>query len=517
MAHYRHLSGSPPPHSLVFAFRTNWATFDLGLSQSVRISVHLGWLGICPSGCCEGEWVNEKRRILVADDDESIRGLLCTFLEGEGFLTSEVKSGRDVIPAISKHHPDVIIMDVRMPGMGGLDVLDQMKRLNIVDVPVLTMTAYGTSNIAIEAIQRGAYDYVTKPFELDDLLITVRRTLDHRDLARRARAVDETIRDPLDNIIGNTTPMQQVYKTIGRVARTDATVLVTGESGTGKELVAGALHANSHRRTGPYIKVPCASLTETLLESELFGHEAGSFTSAVKTRKGRFEMADKGTIFLDEIGEMSLNTQKKLLRVLQEREFERVGSNTPIKVDTRIIAATNRDLADEVAEGRFREDLYYRLNVIALELPPLRERMDDVPLLTEHFLQKYRSDSPDNNPRISEEALDYLMTYQWPGNVRELENTVHRAIIQARGSVITPQYIQFIGAPGKRDGELDEDIASKLAGGATLRDLVASTERRAIEEALRKAGGNRSQAAKDLGINRGLLYAKIREYNLNPA
>lgn len=461
--------------------------------------------------------MEDKKLILVADDDQSIRSLLQSFLESENFRTAEAKSGRDVIPALSKLRPDLLIMDIRMPGMTGLDVLDHMKRMHITDVPVLMMTAYGTSSVAIEAIQRGAYDYVTKPFELDDLLATVRRTLDHRDLALRVKAVDETIRDPLDNIIGNTPVMQHVYKTIGRVARTDATILVMGESGTGKELVAGAIHLNSHRRTGPYVKVPCASLTETLLESELFGHEAGSFTGAQKTRKGRFEMADKGTIFLDEIGEMSLNTQKKLLRVLQEREFERVGSNTPIKVDTRIITATNRDLAEEVTDGRFREDLYYRLNVIALELPPLRERMDDVPLLAEHFLQKYRSDSPNNNPRISEEALEKMMGYHWPGNVRELENTLHRSIILARESVITPQHIVFTGAPGKRDAEIDEEIAHKVAVGASLKEIVADTERQAIDAALRQSHGNRSQAAKLLGINRGLLYAKMREYELVPA
>jgi len=457
--------------------------------------------------------VSESKLILVADDDQSIRSLLKTFLEGEGFRTVEATTGRDVIPALNKHRPDVLVMDFRMPGLSGLDVLDQMKRLNV-DVPVLMMTAHGTSNVAIEAIQRGAYDYVTKPFELDDLLITVRRTIDHRELAMQVRATNETIRDPLDNIIGSTPAMLQVYKTIGQVARTDATILVTGESGTGKELVAGALHVNSHRRNGPYVKVPCASLTETLLESELFGHEAGSFTSAMKTRKGRFEMADKGTIFLDEIGEMSLNTQKKLLRVLQEREFERVGSNTPIKIDTRVIAATNRNLAREVADGDFREDLYYRLNVIAIDLPPLRERMDDVPLLVEHFLQKYRQDSPGAGPRISEEALAKLMEYEWPGNVRELENTVHRSIILARGSVITPQNIVFTGAPGKRGAEVDHQIAEKVALGMPLKDIIAETERQAIEAALDQADGNRSQAAKQLGIYRRLLYAKIKQYEL---
>jgi two-component system response regulator AtoC len=457
--------------------------------------------------------MDEKKTILIADDDQTIRSLLHSLLQSEGFATVEAKAGRDVIPAITRHRPDVVVMDLRMPEMSGLDVLDQMKRMHI-DVPVLTMTAYGSSNVAIEAIQRGAYDYVTKPFELDDLLMTVRRTIDHRELALKVRQVDETIRDPLDNIIGNTPAMQQVYKTVGRVARTEATVLLMGESGTGKELVASAIHFNSHRRNGPYVKVPCASLTETLLESELFGHEAGSFTSAVKTRKGRFEMADKGTIFLDEIGEMSLNTQKKLLRVLQEREFERVGSNTPIKIDTRVIAATNKNLAGEVAEGRFREDLYYRLNVIAIELPPLHERMEDVPLLVEHFLQKYRADSPDNSPRISEEALEQLMDYDWPGNVRELENSIHRSIILARGSVITPQHIMFTGAPGKRDSVIDQEIAEKVAAGTNLREIVADTERQAIEAALLQSNGNRSQAAKLLGINRGLLYSKIRDYEL---
>src|SRR5579884_1592616 len=389
--------------------------------------------------------MDEKRLILIADDDQSIRSLLQTFLESEGFVTVEAKAGRDVIPAITRHRPDLVVMDVRMPGMSGLDVLDHMKRMNV-DLPVLMMTAYGSSNVAIEAIQRGAYDYVTKPFELDDLLMTVKRTIDHRDLALRVRSVDETIRDPLDNIIGNTPPMQQVYKTIGRVARTEATVLVTGESGTGKELVAGALHFNSHRRNGPYVKVPCASLTETLLESELFGHEAGSFTSAVKTRKGRFEMADKGTIFLDEIGEMSLNTQKKLLRVLQEREFERVGSSTPIKVDVRVIAATNRDLAKEVQEGRFREDLFYRLNVIAVQMPPLREKKEDIPELVAFFCNKHRLTKDAEPAQVSEEAMQKLIDHDWPGNVRELENVIERAIVTAQGGVIAPEHLVFAPA-----------------------------------------------------------------------
>jgi two-component system, NtrC family, response regulator AtoC len=451
--------------------------------------------------------------ILVVDDDESIRSLLQSFLHAEGFRTVEAKAGGDVVPAITRHRPDLVVMDVRLPGMTGLEVLEQLKRAHI-DVPVLIMTAFGSSNVAIEAIQHGAYDYVTKPFQLDDLIITVRRTLDHRDLSLRAQAVDQGMPDPLDRIIGNTDPMQQVYKVIGRVAKTDATVLITGESGTGKELIAKALQLHSHRRTGPYIKVACASLTETLLESELFGHEVGSFTSAVKQRKGRFELADKGTIFLDEIGEMSLNTQKKLLQVLQEKEFERVGGNASIRVDIRVLAATNRDLAGDVAEGRFREDLYYRLNVIAIELPPLRDRMDDVPLLVEHFLSQYRDEAPGGNPRVSEEALDRLMTYNYPGNVRELENVVHRAIILARDGLITSHHIKFTGAPVRRADALAGQIAASVAVRTPLKELLAAAERHAIEAALEQMNGDENDAAEQLGIDLLLLRTKMEEHGL---
>ncbi len=454
----------------------------------------------------------KPKLILIADDDASIRSLLQTLFENEGYRLVEASSGREVLPAIHKHRPDLLIMDIRMPGLSGMEVLEQMKRSSV-DLPVLLMTAFGTSNLAIRAMQLGAYDYVTKPFDIDDLLLTVQRTLDHRELATRVKALDETPRDPLDNIIGNSAAMQEIYKTIGRVSRSDATILIHGESGTGKELVASALYLNSHRRAGPFVKVACASLTESLLESELFGHEQGAFTSASRTRKGRFEMADKGTIFLDEIGEMSLNTQKKLLRVLQEREFERVGSSTPIKVDTRVIAATNRNLQNDVTHGRFREDLYYRLNVISMSMPPLRDRMEDVPLLVEHFLQKYRSDSPPGiTPRISDDALEKLLSYRWPGNVRELENVVHRSIVLARGEVITSQHIVFSGARDQ-SGEAGS-VADKLNQGMTLKEMVADVEKDAIEEALRRANGNRSRAAQMLGMYRRLLYTKMREYGI---
>jgi two-component system response regulator AtoC len=463
------------------------------------------------------ETLGRSKLILIADDDSSIRGLLQTLFAGEGYRTQEAATGREVMPAIHKFRPDLLVMDVRMPGLSGMEVLEHMKAGGV-DIPVLLMTAFTTSNVAIRAMQLGAYDYVTKPFDIDDLLLTVQRTLDHRDLAARVQALDETPRDPMDNIIGTSPVMLDVFKTIGRVARSDATILIHGESGTGKELVASALYLNSHRRSAPFVKVACASLTESLLESELFGHEQGSFTSASRTRKGRFELADKGTIFLDEIGEMSLNTQKKLLRVLQEREFERVGSSTPISVDTRVIAATNRNLQEQVSRGAFREDLYYRLNVISFTMPPLRDRMDDVPILVEHFLQKYRSDSPTAElPRIAEDALEALVGYDWPGNVRELENVVHRAVVLARGEVITSNHIQFSGIHAQPDDELDGDVAAQVRRGMTLKQIVADAERAAIESALSQAGGNRSRAAKALGIYRRLLYAKLREFGIDGA
>jgi len=454
------------------------------------------------------------KMILVADDDASIRSLLRTLFEGEAYRTHEVSTGREVLPAIHKVRPDLLIMDIRMPEVSGMQVMEQLKRDGI-DIPVLLMTAYTTSNLAIRAIQLGAYDYVSKPFDIDDLLLTVERTLDHRELATRVKALDETPRDPMDHIIGNSPVMLDVFKIIGRVARSDATILIHGESGTGKELVASALYLNSHRRAAPFVKVACASLTESLLESELFGHEQGAFTSASRTRKGRFEMADKGTIFLDEIGEMSLNTQKKLLRVLQEREFERVGSSTPISVDTRVVAASNRNLQEEVAKGSFREDLYYRLNVISITMPPLRDRMEDVPLLVEHFLQKYRSDTPSGSvPRIADDALHELLDYRWPGNVRELENVVHRAIVLARGDVITSEHISFSGA---RSLHVDPAVAVDPGKVRPLREVVAETERNAIVGALSAANGNRSQAAKLLGIYRRLLYAKMKELGIDAA
>jgi two-component system response regulator AtoC len=410
------------------------------------------------------------------------------------------------------------------------------------------MTAFGGSSTAIKAMEHGAYDYVTKPFDIDDLLATLRRVFDHADLSNEVSALRLELGKTAaerERIVGASKPMLEIFKLIGTVASSDATVLITGESGTGKELVAEALHRASVRNPHPLVKVSCAALPETLLETELFGHEKGSFTGAMAMRKGRFETANQGTIFLDEIGEMTLATQTKLLRILQEREFERIGSNTPIKIDIRVITATNRDLAAEVEAGRFREDLYYRLNVIHIHMPPLRERRDDIPALVEHFLVKYRHAPGAIPTTISEEALDRLVAHDWPGNVRELENAIERAVVLSRGNAITAAHLAFTqpisgnGGKGRdtlsaRRKGLDADAAeleerretleadegeaeAEFAngnGGGTLKSQVSALERQLIAEALERAGGNRTQAAKELGIYRRLLYDKIKEYGL---
>jgi len=454
-----------------------------------------------------------KRHILVADDDAAIRGLLKTYLEAEGYTTSEARTGGEVLSGISNGNKvDLLLMDLRMPELSGIDILQRISDQSL-DVPVVMMTAYGTSNVAIKAIQLGAHDYITKPFELDDVLVAIRRFFEYQDLTNEVKLLRAQVgaRDPSERIIGRSSRMLDIYKTVGRVARTDATVLITGETGTGKELVAETLHLNSLRRTGPLVKVACASLPETLLESELFGHEKGSFTSAYAQRKGRFELAHKGTIILDEIGEMSLGTQKKLLGVLQEREFERVGGSIPIKVDVRVVAATNRSLLDEVKAGRFRADLYYRLNVITIPMPPLRDRKDDIPYLVDHFLDKHRFSSGAPPARISDAAMEALFKHDWPGNVRELENTIERAVVLARGEVITPGHLLLSPTAVTRIIDVEDRVQRRIP----LAQTVADLEKQLIVEALKRSHGNRSAAAKILGIYRRLLYAKMKEYDIS--
>ncbi|MGH2461208.1 MAG: sigma-54-dependent transcriptional regulator [Chloroflexota bacterium] len=454
-----------------------------------------------------------KRHILIADDDSSIRSLLHTFLEGEGYTISEARTGGEVIGLLSDGKGiDLLIVDLRMPELSGMDILQRINDQDL-GVPVVLMTAYGTSNIAIKAIQLGAYDYITKPFELEDVLVAIQRFFEYQELTAEVKALRVQVgaRDPAERIVGRNARMLEIYKTIGKVARTDATVLVTGETGTGKELVAETLHVNSSRRTASLIKVACASLPETLLESELFGHEKGSFTSAYTQRKGRFELAHKGSIFLDEVGEMSLGTQKKLLRVLQEREFERVGGSTPIKIDTRVIAATNKDLLSEVDAGRFRADLYYRLNVITIPMPPLRDRKDDIPFLIEHFLDKHRFAPAAPPAKITDRAMERILRHDWPGNVRELENTIERAVVLAQGDVITPQHLLLSPTSTNRI----VDLAERLRSGTSLKDTLADVEHRMIVEALRQARGDRGAAADALSVQRRVLLVKMKEYGIS--
>ncbi|HET7701285.1 MAG TPA: sigma-54 dependent transcriptional regulator [Candidatus Limnocylindria bacterium] len=454
-----------------------------------------------------------QRTILVADDDAAIRSLLKQVLGDEGYAVVEAATGTEVLEGVKSSNPDLVIMDVRMPELDGIEALQKVKAM-APRTNVLIMTAFGTSNHAIKAMELGAFDYITKPFELDKISHTVKRAFQYQDLTQEVEVLRDEISSLVqtERIVGNSPAMQEVYKIVGKVAKSDATVLITGESGTGKELVAEALHYNSSRRSGPLVKVSCAALPETLLEAELFGHEKGSFTGAMAMRKGRFELADKGTIFLDEIGEMSLATQTKLLRVLQERKIERVGSAIPIKVDIRVICATNKDLQKLVEQQKFRDDLFYRLNVINIHMPPLRERKEDVSALVEHFLAKHRYSASAQPASISEEALKRLGEYDWPGNVRELENVVERAVVLSRGQIITSRELPFGDHEGEHDGEHEgEDLSTEKS---FFKKSVAQFEKDLIMKALRDAGGNRSKAAEMLGIYRRLLYAKIKEYAL---
>jgi len=454
-----------------------------------------------------------QRTILVADDDASIRSLLKQLLSDEGYSVVEATTGTEVVEKVKDTNPDLVIMDVRMPELDGIEALSKLK-VSSPKTSVLIMTAFGSSNNAIRAMELGAFDYITKPFELDKISHTVKRVIEYRDLTSEVQVLRDEISSLVqtERIVGNSPAMQEVYKTVGKVAKADATVLITGESGTGKELVAEALHYNSNRRSGPIVKVSCAALPETLLEAELFGHEKGSFTGAMTQRRGRFEMADKGTIFLDEIGEMSLPMQTKLLRVLQERKIERVGSSLPIKVDIRIICATNKDLQRQVEQQKFRDDLFYRLNVINIHMPPLRDRKEDIPALVEHFLAKHRYSATAQPAAISEEALKRLMEYDWPGNVRELENVVERAVVLSRGQIITSRELPFGDHEG--DGHEEEGGDEVSVEKSFFKKSVAQFEKDLIMKALRDATGNRSKAAEMLGIYRRLLYAKIKEYGL---
>ncbi len=445
-------------------------------------------------------------RILVVDDEPAQRELVCGFLRKHGFDVAEAGGGKEAVARVKREPFDLVLTDQSMPDLSGIEVLEAVRSTSP-ETAVVIITAYGTIETAVSAVKAGAADYLTKPLNLDDLLHRVHRVGERQRLVAENRELREALaeRHRVEGIIGESGRMQEVLSLVRRVAPSDATVLIRGESGTGKELIARALHYASPRAGGPLVKVNCAALAESLLESELFGHEKGAFTGAVASRKGRFELADGGSIFLDEIGDLPPHLQVKLLRVLQEREFERVGSSRPVKVDVRLLAATHRDLEALVREGRFREDLYYRINVVTIVLPPLRERREDLPPLIEHFLRGFAGKNGKTVRGLTREAREALLRYDYPGNIRELENLIERAVVLTRDDVIGVEDLPLVlEAPAS--GSVDE---------AGLIAAVEGLERRMIREALTKADGTQTRAAELLGISERVLRYKLKKYGLS--
>ncbi len=446
----------------------------------------------------------EPARILVVDDDESSRELLARILSGAGHQVSTAADGREAVLALDAGDPpDLVVSDIRMAEMDGLQVIDAFKA-RAPDTPVILVTAFGNIDGAVEAIRRGAADYLSKPYDVDAIQIVVARALQHRELAVENRALRRGLRDRyrLENVVGRSEAMLQVYKTAARVASTDATVLIQGESGTGKELVARAIHTASPRSGGPFVAVDCGAIAEGVLESELFGHARGAFTGAQVARRGLFEEAHHGTLFLDEIGDIGPNLQARLLRALQEGTIRRVGANEPIAVDVRVVAATNRDMEAAVKAGTFRADLYYRLHVVSIRIPPLRERREDIPLLAEHFAQKH---GRAEGSAISAAAREVLVAHDWPGNVRELENVIARALALNPSGVVLPEDLpDSIRAtrPAPEPARLP-DVSDR----PTLEVL----ERRYASQVLEETGGNKTRAAEILGIDRKTLYRILGE------
>ena len=445
--------------------------------------------------------------ILIVDDDSPHRSMLRTVLRGWGYAVEEAEDGAAAVEQVKARAFDAVLTDVRMARLDGIAALREIREWNP-SIPVLIMTAWSSVQNAVDALRLGAYDYLTKPLELDELKLALERALDHTRLARESQEPGRAQSEASSLLLGRSEAMRELVEMVETVAPTEATVLVSGESGTGKELVARAIQAASTRRDKPFVTINCAALAENLLESELFGHEKGAFTGADRRREGRFVQAHGGTLFLDEIGEMPLSLQAKLLRVLQQGEVQRVGCDETIKVDVRVIAATNRVLADEVAAGRFREDLFYRLNVIGLEVPPLRARREDIPLLASTFLERHAAANRKTIKGFTPQAMDAMLRYGWPGNVRELENAVERAVILSGGEYVAeralPLAVQNAPVP-------DADGEELALGSMSLEDV----ERQAIEATLRATEDNKSEAARRLGITRATLHSKLKKYGLD--
>lgn len=449
--------------------------------------------------------------ILVVDDEVNYLTVMEALLGGVGYEVLTAPSAPEALKVADAVDLDLVLTDMKMPKMSGIELMDRLHRL-YPDLPVVIMTAFGTVELAVTAMKKGAFDYILKPFKNEGILVTIAKALEYRHLLLTNRLLYQELdkKYGFPNIVGKSREMAEILALVKRVATSKATVLVTGESGTGKELIARATHQCSNRAQRPFISVNCAALTETLLESELFGHERGAFTHAVALRKGRFELADGGTLFLDEVAEMSQALQVKLLRVLQEMEFERVGGSRSIKVDVRVVAASNRDLKEEVETGRFREDLFYRLNVVHLHISPLRQRQEDIPLLAAHFIKKYAQENV--RIRLTPEALKLLVQYPWPGNVRELENVMERAVILCANNLITPEDLPRDMAPAAAEAKLDIDHFVPLH--TPLPEALEAIEEQMIRRALEKSGQVQVRAAEMLGITKSLLQYKLKKYHL---
>ncbi|TET11739.1 sigma-54-dependent Fis family transcriptional regulator [Candidatus Aerophobetes bacterium] len=449
-------------------------------------------------------------KILVVDDEPSMREMLSDLLKSEGYGVLAVANGEKAVARVRDKKPEVVLLDMKMSGMDGIETLTQIRQINK-NVSIIIITAYGTMKNVVEAMKLGIYDYVTKPFDIEKLKRLVEGALKVQMLSRKGPFPQQKLekRYRLEDIIGKNPQMFEVYKRIGKIVDNKATVLITGETGTGKELVARAIHFNGLLKEGPFVVVDCASLPQDLLESELFGHEKGAFTGAIARKLGKFELAHGGTLFLDEIGNLSLVTQAKLLRVLQEKKIERVGGTKPIKIDVRIIAATHRDLEKMVKEGSFREDLYYRLNVVLIPLSPLRGRKDDIPLLVEHFLRQYKSESKGRIKYVPPETMDLLANYNWPGNVRELENIIERAIVMGKENTILPEDL-----PSEISKASDTSRLYLTTGKTFLKQRVANLERELIIEALEKTDWIQTKAARLLGMSRRAMRYKMQKYGI---
>ncbi len=463
--------------------------------------------------------MSNRISILVVDDDQAHRTMLKTLLGGWGYSIIEADDGSTAIDQVKKKPFDLVLMDIRMLKVSGIEALEQIKFYNPT-IPVIIMTAYSSVETAIDALKKGAYDYLTKPLDFDKLKVTMEKAMEHTRLKKENRVLKESLgrQFNIQNIVGRSAAMKSLLETVEQVAPSEATILISGDSGTGKELIAGAIHYNSERKNGPFVKINCAAITETLLESELFGHEKGAFTGADRRKEGRFVQAHTGSLFLDEVSEMPVSMQVKLLRVLQEREITRVGGDQSISVDVRIIAATNKNLVKLIAQGKFREDLYYRLNVVTIDIPQLRRRHEDIPLLARHFLDMFAEKNRKIIKGFTPAAMDNLIKYNWPGNVRELMNLVERAVVMARSDYIDnkdiniPHMLHETETTSSPNGPDKHDVTDEPD--KTDNIPLEQVEKETILKTLEAAGGNKSETARRLGITRKTLHKKLKKYGV---